>query len=65
MRYNKPAYDEIVDILCRRDGLLPRDARELLDDTLAEMEGSEWWEWEDIFQDNLQLEPDYLIRLFL
>lgn len=65
MRYNKPAYDKIVDILCGRDGLLPRDAQELLDQTLAEMEESEWWEWEYIFQCNLQLEVDYLIELFL
>lgn len=58
---------EIVNILMRRDGISENEARNLIEDCMLEIHeaiaAGRYMEAEDIFMQEIGLEPDYLINL--
>ena len=63
------AREEIINILCKRDGLTNEEAKRTLNYTLKEVskciQAGEYFEAEEVFMDELGLEPDYLLNLML
>ena len=61
--------NEIINILMRRDGISENEAKNLVEDCMAEVEtaiaGGHYMEAEDIFMNWLGLEPDYLIQMLI
>lgn len=55
----------IVSILCRRDGITVEEAEALINEALEQMEEVNWApdECESIMADVLGLEPDYIFDL--
>lgn len=55
----------IVDILCRRDGIAPHEAHDLIDEAIRQMEEASFDpdECEEIMADILGLETDYILDL--
>lgn len=60
------AQNRIRDILCRRDGMTPEEAQELIDQTIEEIIESDgdYEEVIEIMMNNLGLEMDYILDLF-
>ena len=56
---------KIRDILCRRDGITPEEAQELIDQTIEEIENciGNYDDVIDIMMYNLGLEGDYILDL--
>ena len=55
---------KIIAVLMSRDGLTETEAKERLDSFIAEFEqdlenGGSPWDWEENFQSEFGLEPDY------
>jgi len=59
------AQSKIRDILCKRDGMTPEEAQELIDQTIEEIHATDYDYEEviDIMMSNLGLEGDYIIDL--
>lgn len=59
------AQNKIRDILCRRDGMAPEEAQELIDQTIEEIHATDYdyEEVADIMMSNLGLEMDYILDL--
>ena len=59
------AQNKIRDILCRRDGMTPTEAQELIDQTIEEIEACSFDAETtiDIMMDNLGLEGDFILDL--
>lgn len=57
--------NRIRDILCRRDGITPEEAQELIDQTIEEIHASDYYYEEvmEIMMTNLGLEMDYILDL--
>lgn len=57
--------NRVVEILCRRDGMEPKDAQALVDQTIAEINDNlgDPDAVEDIIMNNLGLEMDYIFDL--
>ena len=60
MSYNKKT---IIDILIKRDDMTKDEAEKYVNEMLDVMYNSDWTEWEDIFEEYVGLEPDYLFGL--
>ena len=60
--------NRVVKILMRRDGITEEEAREIIAEVKEMMESSIgdgcYSEAEEIFQDELGLEPDYIFDIF-
>lgn len=61
--------DRVANILVKRDGMSKNDARCMIESTLSEvleciLEGR-GYEAEDLFMEDLGLEPDYLYALII
>ena len=59
----------VAKIISKRDGITMTEALEMVNDTLDEMEEAladgRMYEVEEILADNLGLEPDYILDLWL
>lgn len=60
---------EIIDILMRRDDISENEARNLVEDCMEEVETAiaegRYYEAEDIFMQEIGLEPDYLMNILI
>ena len=60
---------EIINILCKRDGLTKSEAKELVEETMTEVtmciENGDFDLAEEIFTSDLGLEIDYLIDILI
>lgn len=52
--------NKVVEILMRRDSMTQKEAEELLDQTVQELEANNWRDGEEIMLDYLGIEMDYL-----
>lgn len=59
------AQNRVRDILCRRDGMTPEEAQELINQTIEEIYNAsdDYDEVIDIMMNNLGLEGDYILDL--
>lgn len=61
--------NEVINILCKRDGYTKNEAKAIIEDVMAEIsvciENGDYWEAEDIFQSELGLEIDYLLMILI
>lgn len=55
----------IIDILIERDGISIEEAQERIDEVREMLEECDPFEADDILMDELGLEPDYIMELFL
>lgn len=67
--YNKKGIEEVVAILMRREQLSREDAsnwvKEALDMVMDAISEGNYMEAEDIWQDEVGLEPDYLFSILM
>lgn len=67
--YNKKGIEEVVAILMRREQLSREDAsnwvKEALDMVMDAISEGNYIEAEDIWQDEVGLEPDYLLNILM
>lgn len=67
--YNKKGIEEVVAILMRREQLSREDAlnwvKEALDMVMDAISEERYMEAEDIWQDEVGLEPDYLLSILM
>lgn len=52
--------NKVVEILMKRDSMTQKEAEELLDQTVQELEANNWRGGEEIMMDYLGIEMDYL-----
>ena len=60
------AQSKIRDILCRRDGMTPEEAQELIDQTIKEIDATSGYDYDEVIEimmSNLGLEGDFILDL--
>lgn len=55
--------NKVIEILMRRDSMTQKEAEELLDQTVEELDANNWRNGEEIIMDNLGIEMDYLFDI--